>query len=167
MLSRVGKLLAAHRILRLDALDAFCQCFLALLSRTLHELFDVNAADRDGKKADCRQNRVPSAHIVGHDESLVALLGCKRLECALCLVGRGVNPLARALFAILLFEQLFENTERNRRLGRRAGLRDDVHGEIAFADHGDDLRQRVGRNTVSGKINVRGRLLEHVVVRAL
>ena len=167
MLTSIGELLAAHGVLRLGALKALRQCFLALLGRALHELFDVNTADRDGKKADCRQDRVPAAHIVGHDEGLIAFFGRKRLECALCLVGRGVNPLARALFAILLFEQLFENTERDRRLGRRAGLRDDVHGEIAFADHGDDLRQRVGRNAVARKVDVRSRFLQHIVVRAL
>ena len=79
MLSRVGELLAAHRVLRLGALDAQCQRLLALSGCALHELLDVNAADRDGKKADGRQNRVPAAHVVGHDEGLVAFLCCKRL----------------------------------------------------------------------------------------
>ena len=122
MLSRVGELLAAHGVLRLGALKALRQCFLALLSRTLHELFDVNTADRDGKKADCRQDRVPATHIVGHDEGLVAFFGRERLERTLCLVGRSIDPLARALFAVFLLEKLLENTERDRRLGRRAGL---------------------------------------------
>ena len=166
MLAGVREHLAVHGVLRLDALHAAGERFLALLCRALHQLFNVDAADRDGKKTDRRQDRISAADIVGHDEGLIAFLGCKRLERALCLVGRGVDPLARAFLAVLLFQHLFKNAERNRRLGRRAGLRDDVHGEITIADHGNDLRQRVGGNAVAREINIGRRFLQHIIVGA-
>ena len=49
-------------------------------------------------------------------------------------VGRGVDALRGLCLAVLLLELFAEEAERDGGLGRRAGLRDDVDGEIVVAD---------------------------------
>ena len=74
-------------------------------------------------------------------------------------VGRGVDALRGFGLAVLLLELFAEETECDGGLGRRAGLRDDVDGEIVVADELRHLAQRVGGEAVADKVDVRRGLL--------
>ena len=159
--------LAAHGVLPRGAVYAGTERILALGLRAAHERLNVDSAAGDGQQAHSRQHGVAAADVVGHDEALIALAVGKGLERASGLVGRGVDAALRDLGAVFLFERGLEDAEGDGGLGRGAGLGDDVHGEIAVADHGEDLRHRVGGDAVAGKIDVRGGLGQGVVVGAL
>ena len=133
----------------------------------MHERFNVDAAAGDGKQAHSRQNGIAAADIIGHNKAFIALTGRKRLQSAARLVCRGVNAALCTLHAVFLLERSLKNAERDGRLGRRAGLGDDVHGKIAVADHGENLRHSVRGNAVAGEINVRGVLGQGIVIRTL
>ena len=80
-------------------------------------------------------------------------------------VGRGVDARGGALLAVPLLKQAAEEPERHGRLGRRAGLRDHVHGEVHAVEQLHRLAQLVGGETVADEIDVGGILLFQVVVR--
>ena len=129
------------------------------LLRTAHEFIQINARDGDGEKTNGGEHAVASADVVGHDEFLVPLLIGEGLERAFVRVGRGVDALRGLFLAVLLLELFAEEAERDGGLGRRAGLRDDVDGEIVVADELRHLAQRVGGEAVADKVDVRRGLL--------
>ena len=159
--------LTAHGVLHGSAFHTALQRILTLGLCTVHERFNVDAAAGDGKQAHSRQNGIAAADIIGHNKAFIALTGRKRLQRTARLVCRGVNTALCTLHAVFLLERSLKNAERDGRLGRRAGFGNDVHGKIAVADHGEDLRHSVGGNAVAGEINVRGVLGQSVVVRTL
>ena len=146
--------------------------------RTVHSSFDnvpnikeaapndlqINARDGDGEKTNGGEHAVASADVVGHDEFLVSLLIGEGLERAFVRVGRGVNALRGLFLAVLLLELFAEEAERDGGLGRRAGLRDDVDGEIVVADELCYLAQRVGGEAVAGKVDVGSALVGQVEI---
>ena len=125
-------------------------------SRAFHQLVDIRAADRDRKQADSRQDGESAADVVRNDKGLISFFCGKSLQRASCLVRRGVDALRGAFLAVLLLQDRAEYAERDRRLRRRAGLGDDVHGEIAAFDDVHDLLD-VGRaHAVADVVDLRG-----------
>ncbi len=124
----------------------------------------VHARDGDGEQADRGEDAVASADVVGHDELLVALGVREGLESALVRVGGGVNALRRARLAVLLLKPFAEEAEGDGGLGGRAGLGNDVDGEVIVADELHHLAQRGGGQTVADEVDVGGVLFLQVVV---
>ena len=98
---------------------------------------------------------VVEKNVVGYDKFLIALFVGKLLQSAARLVGRGIDALRRALFAVLLLQHGLEHAEGHRRFGRGAGLGNDVDGEIAVPDHIDQIREIPGAQGIAGKIDLR------------
>ena len=130
-----------------------------------HKLVDVDTGDGDGQQAHSGQHTVAAADIVGHHEGLIALGVREALERAAGAVGGGVDALRRFRLAVLLLQQLLEEAERDRRLGGRAGLGDDVHGEVHILDEVVDLLRRGGGKAVAHEVDVGRVLFLEVVVR--
>ena len=124
----------------------------------------VHARDGDGEQADRGEDAVASADVVGYDELLVALGVREGLESALVRVGGGVNALRRARLAVLLLKPFAEEAEGDGGLGGRAGLGNDVDGEVIVADELHHLAQRGGGQTVADEVDVGGVLFLQVVV---
>ena len=80
------------------------------------------------------------------------------------LVGRGVNAALRTLCAILFFQHLLEHAEGNRGFSRRAGLGDDVDGEVTVADNLHHVIDIGRRNVVAHKVDFGDALFTHAVV---
>ena len=137
-----------------------------LLPVKCHQRVDVRARDGDRQQTDRGKHRITAAHVVRHDEGLIAFFVREVLQRAARFVGRAENALLRLFLAVLLFDDLAEHAERDRRLGRGAGLRDHVDRNVAALADLHELRQRGGGDAVAGEIDVRRILLQRVVVFA-
>lgn len=134
------------------------------LPRAGEQRVGVHARDGNGEQADRGEDAVASADVVGHDELLVALGVREGLESALVRVGGGVDALRRARLAVLLLKPFAEEAEGDGGLGGRAGLGNDVDGEVIVADELHHLAQRGGGQTVADEVDVGGVLFLQVVV---
>ena len=128
---------------------------LSSCCRSGHQLVDIRAADRDRKKAYCRQYRETSAYIIRHYECLVAFLCSEVLKRSFCLICSGIYPLCRLFLAVFLFQHFFKDTEGDSRLCGRSGFGNDVHGEISVSDHIDQMLQISAADAVSYIIDLR------------
>ena len=70
-----------------------------------------------------------------------------------------INALACAVLAVLLLEKLTEDAEGDRRLGGRAGFRDDVDAHVASLADAEKVCKCGCAYGVSGEVNVGGVLL--------
>ena len=136
----------------------------ARVRRALHHRGNVDACRRNRQKTHRRQHGEASADVIRHDEGLVALNIRQILQRTARLVGRGVNAALRALCAILFFQHLLEHAESNRGFGRRAGLGDNVDGEVTVADNLHHVIDIGRRNVVAHEVDFRDALFTHAVV---
>ena len=132
-----------------------------------HECVDIRTGHSDGQQTHSGENGVTAADIIRYNEGLVAFFVRKVLQRAARLIGRAENTLLCFFLAVLLLEDLAENTERDSRLRGGAGLGNHVDGNILALADLNQLRQRGGRNTVAGEIDVRRIFLQCIVVLAL
>ena len=128
------------------------------------ELPHVDAGDGDGQQAHGGEDAVAPTDVIGDHEGLPALPVCQGPEGALVGVRGGEDPLPGALPAVLLHEELPEETEGGGGLRGGAGLGDDVDGEVHVPDQVQDLLQRLGGEAVAGEVDVGGVLFLQVVV---
>ncbi len=123
--------------------------------RTLHQGLDVEAGDSDGQQAHRREDRETAAHIVGDDESLVALLVGSGTSGALVCIGNSHDDILGSLLAQLLLALPLQQTERERSLGGRARLRDVDHAKLLTLQVSGELCEVVLADIVAGKQDCR------------
>ncbi len=121
----------------------------------LHKTVNVNACHGNGKKAYCGENRVATADVVGNNKCLVALFVCQRFQCALLLVGGGIDALGSFLLAVFLHEHFAEYAEGDGGLGRRAGFRDNIHRKVFVGNKLLHFAERGGADGVAGEKDLR------------
>ena len=144
-----------------------CGQFLLCLCGACHQCLDVAACNSDGQQTNSGQNRIASTHIIRYNEGLIALSIGQGLQRTLCLVSGCKNVILCAVLAVLLFHQLLEHTECQRRLCGGAGLGNDVDREVSALADGDHFIQIGGVDVVAHIVDVRSVLLQIVVERRL
>ena len=87
------------------------------------------------------------------------------LERAFLPVSRDEDALPCAFLPVLFLQQLTENAERHGRLGRGAGLRDNVDAHVTSLAQADQLGQGGGADAVPGEVDIGGILAEIVIQR--
>ena len=118
--------------------------------RAGHQLANVESGSSDGQQTHRRQHRKTSAHIVGNDKCFVALLRSQRAQSAARFVGDAHNQLLGSGFALLFFELRFQQAECQRRLGRRARLRNRDDAETLGLEHRLQLVQVIFADVLTG-----------------
>ena len=154
---------AQRRVFRAVVVGAGQEGF-ARFRRARHGRVDIHTGSRHRQQADRGQHGEAAADVVRHNKGLIALVVRQLFERAARLVGRGEDAVLRAFLAVLILAQLFENTERNGGLGRRARLGDHVDAEIALADDLDHIVEIRRRDIAADKVDLRNALRTDTVV---
>ena len=123
---------------------------LQLLNGGVDHAHHVDTGHGHGQQTHGGQHAEAAAHIVGHHKAGPALGVGQGLEHAAVGVGGGENVLV-SLIAVLLLQQLTEDTEGDRRLQGGAGLGDDVHVEILVAQLLQNVAEIIRRQAVAGE----------------
>ena len=155
--------IAQRSILRAIVVRA-CQESLTRFRRARHRRIDIHTGSRHRQQADRGQYGETAADVVRHDKGLVALIVRQLFECAARLVGRGEDAVFRAVLAVLVLTQLFENAERDRRLGRGTRLGDDIDTEVAVTDNFNHIVEIRRRDIAADKVNLRDAIRADAVV---
>ena len=120
------------------------------LDGTGHEGTDVVAGNGDGQQANGGEDAEPSAHVVGDDVGLVALLRGKGAGGTADSVGDADDDAAGCFHAALLFALLLQQTEGKGGLGGGTRLADIDDAEALVAEQGGELEEVVLGDVVSG-----------------
>ena len=92
------------------------------LLRTLYQRADVKAGASNGQQADGREHREATTHIVGNDETLIALFVRTTAGSTTLGIRHGHNHLLGLLLTALGLALLLQQAERQGGLSRRAAL---------------------------------------------
>ena len=87
---------------------------------TSHESLHIVASHSDWEQAHRSEHREATAHIVGDNIGLVALLGGETAKCALLGIGDSHDALRSHFLALLLLQHVFQQTESDSRFGGSA-----------------------------------------------
>ncbi len=111
--------------------------------RAADQLADPDAGGGQRQQADGRQHRIASADIIGNHERGIAFLRRKCPQGSALGVGHGDDPLGRLGLAVARLDLLFDQAERDGRLGRRARLGNDDRSDPIGLHGGQELREIV------------------------
>ena len=129
-----------------------------------HQCLNVHAGHGDGQQTHGGQHAVSAADLIRYHKGLPALGVRQGFQRAPGLVGGGIDPPARGLFAVLLLQSLPEKPERHRRLRGSTRLGDHIHGEVHVRDQVQRFLQCVGGEAISNEIDVRGGFFLQIIV---
>ncbi len=125
------------------------------LGGACHELVDVEACHGNGQQTHGGEHRETAAHIVGDDERAPALFVGHGAQGTLPGVGDGHDFLVGSLFALLLLEQLTQQTEGDGRLGGSARFGNDYDAELLALQQLQQLSQVVLTDVLACKEHAR------------
>ena len=112
--------------------------------RAADQLVDVRTpAAASGSRPTGVRHRIASADIIGNHERGIAFLRRKCPQGSALGVGHGDDPLGRLGLAVARLDLLFDQAERDGRLGRRARLGNDDRSDPIGLHGGQELREIV------------------------